>query len=289
MIIPSDVPVSKHTDFKARVLQLTKGTQRVLVFAADQIMEHATGSAPERYFNLSKANQAGALATHYGLIVRYAQEDSFGASEKIPLIIKMNGKTNLKSSIHDPESLQLIPWQAVIDLIHNASLTVAGIGYTIYLGSTHEAAMLTEAATLCFEAHQQGIPFMAWVYPRATHITQITASMLAGAAGVATSMGADIVKLSLPSQHDFSFGDFKKIREAAGNTLLVYAGGAVDTPEHLLAQMHYLLQNHLCDGFAVGRNIIDRPDNEQQKMMRALHDLVYENAPLEKLYADLRK
>lgn len=289
MIIPRDVPVAKQHDFIERFSLLTKGTERVLIFAGDQILEHLSGVSPDRYFTLSKTQQAGALATHYGIIVRYAQDASFDSSQKIPLIIKMNGKTNLKASDQDPESMQLILWQAVVELIQNAPLTIAGVGYTIYLGSTHEAAMLTEAATLCFEAHQNGIPFIAWVYPRASHITHLTASMLAGAAGVATSLGADIAKLSLPAQHEFNFDDFKKIRQAAGNTKLIYAGGSVETPERILAQMHYLLSNNFCDGFAVGRNIINRPDHEQQKIIQALADLIYKNAPLENVYADLRK
>ena len=53
----------------------------------------------------------------------------------------------------------------VNNLILN-DINVVGIGYTIYLGSEHEPDMLSEAAMLISEAHQQGLIAVTWIYPR---------------------------------------------------------------------------------------------------------------------------
>ena len=45
-------------------------------------------------------------------------------------------------------------------------LGASAVGYTIYIGSEHESAMLQEFEMIEREAHATGIPVIAWIYPR---------------------------------------------------------------------------------------------------------------------------
>ena len=57
--------------------------------------------------------------------------------------------------------------------------------------------MLEEVGKAVFEAHQHGLVVVLWMYPRGHHVAQPhDPSLLAGAASVGASLGADFVKLN---------------------------------------------------------------------------------------------
>jgi class I fructose-bisphosphate aldolase len=100
--------------------------------------------------------QKGIAAKYYDKNVR-----------KVPLIIKLNGKTAFHTD-EEPISLQ----NCTVD--EAVSIGAVGIGYTIYVGSDHEQEMIKEFSSIEKEAHQKGLLVIGWMYPRGKHIENET-------------------------------------------------------------------------------------------------------------------
>src|SRR5437879_6016093 len=143
--IPADVPAISHRTYIKNYAQITRNTGKLLLFTGDQKIEHgdtdfhsntihSDAHTPEHLFRIAKQGYASAFATQLGLINQYGPE-----YPDIAYIAKLNSKTNLvPTTQHDPISTQLYTIEDVLASAHNAFLSVCGVGYTIYIGSTHE-------------------------------------------------------------------------------------------------------------------------------------------------------
>ncbi len=164
--------------------------------------------------------------------------------EKIPLIIKMNGKTKYPAG--DPISSQICSVDEAIEL------GASGVGYTIYLGSEHESEMLKEFSKIEEEAHNKNLAVLAWVYPRGKAIKDETSpEITAYSARLALEMGADIAKIKYCGSTEC----FRKAVEAAGKTKVVLSGGPkTEKPEEFLETVKNVMAAGAI-GVAVGRNV----------------------------------
>lgn len=277
--IPADVPKNSQQQFKENYDAVTHQTDNLFIFAADQKIEHlnddfygegidAQANEPLHIFEIAKHGHAGALATQYGLIARYGTQ-----YPQINYIVKLNSKTNLiPTKTQDPFSTQL--W-SVADAValKNNGLAIRGVGYTLYLGSEHEAPMLAQAAQIITQAHQHGLIAVLWVYPRGKSIIKPSEQLFVDAAGVANALGADFVKLSLERHYDI--GLVHIAAQAAGNTKIVCAGGSKISIPELLEDIREQLENGAA-GTAVGRNIFQRPRHEAIELCKTIAELVYQ-------------
>jgi len=152
-VIPKDVPTEMHKTYLANLQTLLpKDGSACILFAFDQKMEHPasdfigtsideSAADPVHAFTIATASPINAFATHLGLIAHYTEQ-----FPGLTYIAKLNGKTNLFASEHgDPVSRQLWTIDDVLQL-KKSGANIVGIGYTVYLGSAHEAVMLAEAA-----------------------------------------------------------------------------------------------------------------------------------------------
>ncbi len=164
--------------------------------------------------------------------------------KKIPLIIKMNGKTRYPAG--DPISRQVCSVDEAIEL------GATGVGYTIYLGSNHESEMLQEFSKIEEEAHKKGLVVLVWVYPRGENVKdESSPEVTAYAARLALEMGADIAKI----KYCGGVEGFKHAVESAGRTKVVLSGGAkTDNPEDFLEVVKNVMAAGAI-GVAVGRNV----------------------------------
>lgn len=299
IIVPAGVPKDKRKTYIANYLAVTKNTGRFFLFACDQKIEHLhkdfygtnihpEANNPEHIFKIAQKGEIGALAAHLGLIARYAQQ-----YDNINYIVKLNGKTPLSAypgpqarqatpgAAPDPISRQLWKVDDVAFMAHNAQLPIAGVGYTIYLGSEHESLMLQQAAQIIYNAHQQGLLAILWIYPRGKAIKNDTDGMLlAGVCGVATSLGADVVKIK-PPQADAALSSAQWLQianQAAGNTKVICAGGPVINVKDFLAQLYTQLHIGSTAGCATGRNIFQHSQKEAIALTRAIAALIYDNS-----------
>ncbi len=81
-----------------------------------------------------------------------------------PLILKVNSKSELYQGDDPYSPLLFEKAEDAVDFADGVGATA--LGYTIYLGSKFEYRMTREFSSLVREAHDRGLPVIAWVYPR---------------------------------------------------------------------------------------------------------------------------
>jgi DhnA family fructose-bisphosphate aldolase class Ia len=288
VFVPADVPEKKHDTFIKNYNAITRNTGRLFLFSCDHKIEHLNSDCygpdinpqalhPEHFFRIASQGNIGAMATHLGLLARYAQQ-----YPNVNYIAKLNATTNLISTEQqDPQSSLLWSVDNVIALRDENKLLITGIGITIYLGSEYEAMHLSQAAQVIWQAHQHGLIAIAWIYPRGKAICQENnPHLIAGAAGVALSLGADFVKVKTPAATDiFTSAQSLKIAcAAAGNTKVVCSGGELAEPREFLAQLYDHIHSGDVAGTATGRNIFQRSLTESIALTHAIASIVYDNA-----------
>ena len=289
--IPADIPATKQEHFLQNYKAMTHDTDKLFILSGDQRIEHfmkdfygptipVENMDPRHLFTIAAQANVGAFATHLGLVARY------GASfPTINYVIKLNAKTDLiPADQRDPLSLALWSVDDVVAFKKTSGLSITGIGYTIYLGSIYESQMITQAAQILYQAHQHGLVTILWMYPRGSHVSnERDAKIIAGAAGVAPSLGADFAKINPPKNTQGIINpELLRIPVAmAGNTKLICSGGRTVDAEEFLHTVHDQLTIGGTSGCAVGRNIYQRPLPQAVAIARALGALIYHDASFE--------
>jgi fructose-bisphosphate aldolase/6-deoxy-5-ketofructose 1-phosphate synthase len=283
MIIPANVPQNKK-EFYIKNKSILDHENNPFLFAVDHKIEHLhadfhgtaiaeSASNTKNIFEIAQKGGADCLLTHLGLINQWGSE-----YPDLNYIIKMNGKTNLISTKNrEPLSRALWTVEQVAQFQEHSNLKICGVAYTIYLGSEYENEMMKEAAQIIFEAHQKGFIALIFSYPRGKYVdkAQNHPDLVAGAAGVAASLGADFVKLAIPYQNKQVNNKAIKVAvEAAGRTHILFAGGTTDDQSMFLETIQKTGKKFPTVGFAIGRNIFQLPVNQaiefSQKIKTAL-------------------
>lgn len=195
---------------------------------------------PKYVLDIAIDGNYNAIVLQKGVAEKYYQ----GYKDKIPLIVKLNGKSHLVEG--EPLSRQVCSVDEAIDL------GAVGVGYTIYLGSQHESEMLREFGKIEEEAREKGLIVLAWVYPRGKAVkNDKSPEITAYAARMALEMGADIAKIKYCGSTEC----FKRAVESAGKTKVVLSGGAkTKDPKDFLEVMKNVMEAGAM-GVAVGRNV----------------------------------
>ncbi len=284
--VPVDVKYENERTYIESYLELTRETGRLMLFAGDQKVEHMNNdfygegiakddSNPVHLFEIASKAKIGVFATQFGLISKYAPD-----FPRIPYLVKLNSKTNLiPKSDKDPISTQWIDVEQVVKLKRRTGLNILGIGYTIYLGSKYENTMLKEAAQAITKAHENGLIAIIWSYPRGKAVpNEKDPHIIAGAAGVAATLGADFVKVNMPkSDKENPIELLKEAVSAAGKTQLVCAGGSSTNPREFLQRLYNQIHIAGTAGNATGRNIHQKPLKEAIAFTNAIYAITIEN------------
>ncbi len=276
--IPADVPRYARAEFRKNYTLLTHSTGNLFLFSADHKIEHLdrdfhgpqvdkAAHDPHHLFSIASQAPIGGMVTQLGLIARYGK-----LHPQVTYIAKLNSKTNIiPRSEKDPLSRLLWTVDDVMDFKESSGLTIAGVGITVYLGSEYEDIMLEQAAQAIFQAHQQGLVAILWMYPRGKAVAdENDPHLLAGAVGVAASLGTDFVKIHPPSQVDLlSF-----IVQAAGSTKVIIAGGKYKDEKTLLSDIKgYIKQG--AAGAAIGRSIFQHSLQDAVALSTSIADIIY--------------
>lgn len=277
--IPADVPEPMRDTYVDNYMKATRGSGRLMLFACDQKIEHlnddffgddisADDGDPEHLFRIGDQGEIGILAGQRGLVAKYAAD-----YPNINYLVKINSKTHLvKGAQDDPYSPQLYDFTTVLDLIDNG-VNVVGVGYTVYIGSEYESAMMSEAGQLIADAHQAGLVVVLWLYPRGKAVAnEKDAHLIAGAAGLALCLGSDFVKVNPPKGTDESSSAelLKEASSASGRTGLVCAGGSTVDAKTFLTQLWEQIHIGGAVGNATGRNIHQRGLDEAVRLTKAI-------------------
>jgi len=239
--LESSYEKNKMTSLK----KLTKKSKCIFL-AYDQGLEHGPTDFndknvdPNYIIKIAKKGKYNALIFQKGIAEKYQKEIK---KSKIPLIIKLNGKTNLVKG--EPISRQLCTVDEAV------KLKASAVGYTIYIGSQHENIMFQEFSKIKKQAHKLRLPVILWAYPRGKATKgKSKKELLAYASRIGLELGADIIKI----QYNNNLNDLKWAVKNAGKTKVVIAGGIKKSEKQLLKQIKDIISAG-CIGLAIGRNI----------------------------------
>ena len=178
------------------------GTGKMVILPVDQGFEHgparsfapnAAGYDPHYHFQLAIEAGCNAYAAPLGFIEGGAAD----FAGEIPLILKVNNHDML----HDEKD----PISAVTSGVEDAlRLGCSAVGFTIYPGSAASNQMYEELREVALEAKSVGLAVVVWSYPRGSSLSkagETAIDVVAYAAQIAAQLGADIIKVKLPSEH----------------------------------------------------------------------------------------
>ena len=249
------------------MISLKKITKKghAMFLAYDQGLEHGPiefndkNVDPKSIIDIAKKGKFTAIIFQKGIAEKYNKEIK---GSKVPLIVKLNGKTSLFKG--EPMSEQLCTVQEAI------SLGAVAVGYTIYIGSEFEKQMLKEFENIEREAHKKGIPVIAWIYPRGKGIEgKSSAELMAYAARVGLEIGADIVKL----KYNGNPKDLQWAVKSAGKCKIVISGGEKVSESQVIAEATEAIDSGAL-GLAIGRNVWqhDNPLKITEKLRKIIFD-----------------
>lgn len=287
----SDNPGTKSN--LCRILMQGKlgGTGRMVILPVDQGFEHGPARSfainPEAYdpiYHYSLAIEAGLSAYAAPLGMLEAGADQFAGA--IPTILKMNSANSLNAKSMQPD-------QAVTSSVSDAvRLGCSAVGFTIYPGSENINSMMEEVRELSEEAKANGLAVVIWSYPRGGGLSkegETALDVCAYAAHMACLLGANIVKVKLPTSHleqkeaaevykkcnvkiDDLASRVAHVKQSCfnGKRLVVFSGGASKDLNSLYTEISAIHQAG-GNGSIIGRNTFQRPKEEALKM---LNDIV---------------
>jgi class I fructose-bisphosphate aldolase len=220
---------------------------KILMLAYDQGFEHGPKDFNEKNYDPNYVLQIGidggftCVALQYGIAAKYWK----GKFKQLPLVLKLNGKTNLGD-----ERVSLA--NATVEDAFR--LGAKAVGYTIYLGSDREADMVKEFSEIRDQASDVNLALIAWMYPFITlpssNDDELAADIVAYAARVGGELGADAVKIKYPRQP----GQLPWIIKNAVGAKAVLSGGDRVSEKQFLGQVKKFMDAGGA-GVAVGRNI----------------------------------
>ncbi len=176
------------------------GTGKMVILPVDQGFEHGparsfapnpAGYDPRYHFQLAIEAGCNAYAAPLGSL-EAGISDYCG---EIPLILKTNN--------HDLLNDERDPISAITSGVEDAlRLGCVAVGFTIYPGSAERTEMYQQLRELTLEAKSAGLAVVVWAYPRGSALSkdgETSIDVVAYAAQIAAQLGADIIKVKLPS------------------------------------------------------------------------------------------
>jgi class I fructose-bisphosphate aldolase len=263
---------------------LRNGTAIFLPY--DQGLEHG----PRDFF-------ANPMASDPAYIARLAIEGGFngiaiqiGLAEKfywdyageVPLILKLNGKTDIPS---DAEALS--PVNASVE--EAVRLGADAVGYTLYVGTPAQDRDFEQYRKIRADAQRLGMPLIVWAYPRGSAIEakggKDSFYAVDYAARTASELGADVVKVNFPhpekragvkSAYDVEFSSQQAIDavvRSANRTLVLVSGGAKAGDEAMLEKARESMEAG-GTGLIFGRNVWQREYDESLRFVDQLKEIL---------------
>ncbi len=286
------LPPGKRTRLKRLLYDYGPGGGTLLVLPIDQGLEHGPADFfanpdsldPDYQFRLAREGNFSAIAVHIGLAKKYFHQ----YAGEVPLILKLNGKTNIP-----PDSQA---FSALTGSVEDAvRLGADAVGYTIYVGSPAQDRDFSQLVEVRQQADRLGLPLIVWAYPRGEAIGKKggreSLYAIDYAARVALELGADVVKVNypVPSEKDkespapyntlslSAEAAFRKVVQSAGRALVLVSGGERVGDAELLTKVRASMAAG-ATGIIFGRNLWQRPLDEALSITRKVHAVFREYA-----------
>lgn len=275
----------------ARMMNYGKlaGTGKLVILPVDQGFEHGParsfaknpdGYDPAYHVELAIESGCSAYAAPLGAIEAIARD----YAGEIPLILKINNSDTLYTNKS--------PISAMTSYVDDAlRLGCAGIGFTIYPGSSERKNQYEEIAQAARAAKEAGLVVIIWSYPRGEQLSkegETAIDVIAYAAHVAAQLGAHIIKVKPPTAHIEQAAAAKVYQEQGikvttmadrirhivqacfnGKRIVIFSGGEAKGTEDLLKEVAEIAQG---GGFGsiMGRNAFQRPKKEAIALLHSV-------------------
>lgn len=263
---------------------LRNGTALFLPY--DQGFEHGPrdffanpkSSDPKYIIRLALEGGFNGIAIQIGLAEKFYWE----FAGELPLILKLNGKTDIPS-----DARALSPLHASVE--DAVKLGADAVGYTLYVGSPSQEADFAQYREVRSQAEKFGVPLIVWSYPRgeAVEAKGGNSSFYATdyAARVASELGADIVKVNFPhpdlrtnvkKEYDSDFTSQQAIDavvRSANRTLVLVSGGEKSGDEAMFEKARESMEAG-ATGLIFGRNIWQREHDASLKFVDSLRQIL---------------
>ena len=266
------------------------GTGKLVILPVDQGFEHGPARSfapnPEGYdpsYHFELAIDAGCNA--YAAPLGFLEAGAADYAGQIPLILKANSHDVLHAE-EDPMGGQTA---SVEDALR---LGCVGIGYTIYPGTIDRRFLYEQLRELTLEAKSVGLVVVVWSYARGSDISkagETALDIIAYNAQIAAQMGANIIKVKLPSDH-LELDAAKKVYEAYdvprqtmtdrvkhiiqsafnGRRIVIFSGGAKrDSDEEIFDDIRAIRDG---GGFGsiIGRNSFQRKKKDGMALLETI-------------------
>lgn len=249
--------------------------------------ENPESADPEFQLRLAEEGDFSAIVFQIGLAEKYMGR----YAGRVPLILKLNGKTEVPS---DDEALS--PLNASVE--DAVRLGADAVGYTLYVGSPAQDRDFRQLAQVRQEANRFGMPLIVWSYPRGKFVQakggQLTSWAIEYAARVAQELGADVIKLNLPEYdpekarltpapyNTAVFDEEEAVRrvvDAAGRSLVLVSGGSRVDEDDVLEKARLSMRAG-ATGIIFGRNIWQRAYPKALALTHKIRDVMREEAGL---------
>lgn len=285
----------------ARLGQIVRPSGTTMILPYDQFIEHDNrhidpnpeAADPDYICRLAVEGGYNAVAIHYGLAKRYWTK----FAGKIPLLLKINGKTSFPA--------QGAPLSVHTSFVDDAvALGAMGVGYTMYYGSSRQDEDLPQLAMVRQECDRYGMPLVVWAYPRGEAVDakggKDCSYAVESAVRMATEMGATVIKANIPvdagdafidneavpayyrklekelldlSAKDRKWERVKRVVEAAQGVPVLFSGGDQVSDEELTENVQACLDAGSF-GFIFGRNMWKRQKGDAIKLGHKFQEML---------------
>jgi class I fructose-bisphosphate aldolase len=254
-----------------------------LILAYDHGTEHGPvdfepmpkSADPRHVFEVARHGAVTAIALQKGNAEYYRTWQEENNADSAPLLVKLNGNSNLpkRDDYYSPKQCSV---QYAVE-----ELGAEAVGYTMYAGSSHEDEMWKEFREVQEEARKYDVPVVMWSYPRGKGIEenpdysgQKDPEVVAYGARLGLELGADMVKCKYPGNQ----GDWERLESQVAELNTVMSGGSKRSDREFLRDVHDTIEVG-GNGLAVGRNIFQREHPEE--LLDKLEEVIFEGKTAE--------
>ncbi|NSW55164.1 MAG: fructose-bisphosphate aldolase [Armatimonadetes bacterium] len=268
-----DLGVGKRTRLHRLLYEYGPGNGTLLFLPIDQGLEHGPvdffpnpeSADPDFQLRLALEGGYSGIVFHIGLARKYMHK----YAGKVPLVLKLNGKTEIP-----PSDKALSPQTATVEDAVN--LGADAVGYTLYVGSPRQDDDFIQLMGIRNDCERYGMPLIVWAYPRGEAVDakggRDSLYAIDYAARTACELGADLVKLNMPKLGDAKAKDqpapyntlevsaqksLDRIVASAGRTMVLISGGSKIGDEDLLEKAEMCMKAG-ATGLIFGRNMWQR-------------------------------
>lgn len=279
----------KRTRLQRLLYKYGPANGTLLFLPIDQGLEHGPrdffpnppAKNPEFQLRLAKEGGFSGIVFQIGIAEKYMQK----YAGEVPLVLKLNGKTEIPS-----DKQPISPCIATVE--DAVRLGADAVGYTLYVGSPLQADDFEQFRKVRADADRFGMPIIVWAYPRGEAIEakggRDSFYAVDYAARVANELGADIVKVNVPKinpEKDASAPKpynsmqvsveeaVRQVIESAGRTLVLFSGGEMLGEGDVIQKARVAMEGG-ATGIIFGRNVWQRPFDDALTLAHEIREMM---------------